>query len=436
MPNIAILGAGIAGLSTAYHLKSGYVLFEKENEVGGVCRSLSRGGYTFDTTGHVLHFCTPEVANFVNQLLDGEWSETERSAWVYTKEKYIPYPFQAHFTQLSDPIRQECLSDFIEAQQNGRVPNQPIDSFQEWILSHFGAGIANHFLIPYNTKLWGVPPKELGVDGVQKYIPIPTLEEILSGSQRPLGYNARFYYPRQGGIHRVALALSKKLTEPIYLNHEVEQIDLQRRKIRFRNGKEFSYHRLLSTIPLPELGKRIFPIPDNIQQLFGELQWVSVCSFHFGIRALKERHRHWIYFAEPEYPFYRVVLPANYAPHLAPKGNGTLQVEVPFSMERTLTSVTQTRSAVIHGLKQVGLLQDENQIEVEESHIVRYGYAVFTRGCQEIVKTLTKFLGDHSIDLVGRYASWEYMSLEDCILAGREVADSISHNPPPLIQSH
>lgn len=421
MSDIAILGAGLAGLSAAYHLKKDCVLFERDSEVGGVCRSFHCGGYTFDATGHVLHFRTPGVADFVQELLHGEWIESERSAWVYTREKCIPYPFQSHFTQLSDPVRKECLEGFMQTKAWASHRVSPA-TFEDWILSHFGAGIARHFLIPYNTKLWGVAPKELGIDGVQKYIPVPTLEEIVSGAPRSLGYNARFYYPRRGGIQQVALALQEKLTGPVRLEYEAEKIDLKEQRVHFVNGESFGYRQLLATIPLPELGRLLQPLPARIHRLFDQLQWVSVCSFHFGVRDVKECQKHWIYFAEPEFPFYRVVLSSNYAPYLAPQGKGTLQIEVPLTGAERRLSLKDLRSSVISGLIKADLLDDENQIEVEQIHTVRYGYAVFTPGCQQVVKAITDFLEERSIKVVGRYASWEYMSLEDCILAGQEVA--------------
>ncbi len=426
MSGIAILGAGLTGLSAAYHLQSGYTLFEREKEVGGVCRSFTRSGYTFDATGHVLHFRTPEMADFIGRLLRWEWSQSQRSAWVYTREKYIPYPFQTYFTQLSDPVREECLAGFLKAHQSPL--HEAPKTFEEWILSRFGAGIAKHFLIPYNTKLWRLPPSELGIDGVQKYIPIPTLDEILNNTPYSLGYNAQFYYPRQGGIHRVALALQEQLRRPVQLQHDVEWVDLDRRTIRFANGREFQYDQLLSTIPLPELMNRIRPMPEEIRQLSRQLQWVSLTSFHFGVRGLQEREKHWVYFAEQEFPFYRVILPSNYALHLAPPGCGTLQVEVPYAVEKQ--TMPDLRSDVVRGLCRAGLFEHESQIEVEDAHTVRYGYAVFTPGCYQIVKTVTEFLEKESVFLAGRYATWEYMSLEDCILAGREAAELTALRSP------
>ncbi|MCM8799269.1 MAG: FAD-dependent oxidoreductase, partial [Candidatus Omnitrophica bacterium] len=56
---IVILGAGLTGLSTAYflqrHIKD-ISVFEKEKEVGGLCRSKIKDGFIFDYAGHLLHF--------------------------------------------------------------------------------------------------------------------------------------------------------------------------------------------------------------------------------------------------------------------------------------------------------------------------------------------------------------------------------------------
>ena len=59
-----ILGGGITGLSVAYHLEqkghTDYLVLEKENEPGGLCRSIYKNGFTFDYAGHLLHLHTPQ----------------------------------------------------------------------------------------------------------------------------------------------------------------------------------------------------------------------------------------------------------------------------------------------------------------------------------------------------------------------------------------
>ena len=50
-----ILGAGLAGLSAAYHIGDAAEIYEALDYVGGKAKSEQFEGYTFDVTGHWLH---------------------------------------------------------------------------------------------------------------------------------------------------------------------------------------------------------------------------------------------------------------------------------------------------------------------------------------------------------------------------------------------
>ena len=86
---ILIVGAGLAGLSTAYHLsKTPYRLYERETEVGGLCRSYRKDGFTFDYTGHLLHFRQPEIKALVERLLAGKLQKHSRKSFIYSHRTY------------------------------------------------------------------------------------------------------------------------------------------------------------------------------------------------------------------------------------------------------------------------------------------------------------------------------------------------------------
>ena len=56
-----ISGSGISGLTFANYVKDeDYLIVEKENEVGGYCRTISRNGFVWDYAGHFFHFKTDE----------------------------------------------------------------------------------------------------------------------------------------------------------------------------------------------------------------------------------------------------------------------------------------------------------------------------------------------------------------------------------------
>ena len=91
---VLILGAGLAGLSAAWHLRGRDVLvLEREAEVGGLCRSFRQQGFTFDLTGHLLHLRDPSIRAWVERLLPDGWTLLQRSAWIRSHGALTPYPF-------------------------------------------------------------------------------------------------------------------------------------------------------------------------------------------------------------------------------------------------------------------------------------------------------------------------------------------------------
>ena len=115
---IIILGAGITGLSTAYHLQQmidnqpqlpvDYKIFEKESAVGGLCRSIYQDGFTFDYTGHLLHLREDYAKKLIKKLLKKNYQTHKRNSWIYSKGVFTRYPFQANTYGLPIDVIRQC----------------------------------------------------------------------------------------------------------------------------------------------------------------------------------------------------------------------------------------------------------------------------------------------------------------------------------------
>ena len=116
---IAIVGAGLTGLSTAYHLKNrSYRIFEQGDTPGGLCRSTQADGFTFDYTGHLLYIKNPYTHRMLKNILPEKFIKIIRKSAVYYKSRYLPYPFQANTYGLPKEVVFECVMGFVDAYMN------------------------------------------------------------------------------------------------------------------------------------------------------------------------------------------------------------------------------------------------------------------------------------------------------------------------------
>jgi len=320
---IIILGAGLAGLSAAWHLQKKGIncqVFEKEAEVGGLCRSKNIDGFTFDYDGHLLHFKHRYTFNLVNNLLGNNLTEHKRSAWIYAYGQYSRYPFQANLYGLPSELIKECLLGFIQTTKDGKIKKKNL-TFLDWINKTFGEGIARYFMVPYNTKFWTLPPKDLTCGWLDSFIPVPSLSEVIEGAvndcQRQFGYNAQFWYPKNGGINQVPLSLARQIKN-IYTNSQVREINLKKKEIKMASGDKEDFDFLISTIPLPDLPNLIKGVPRYIYNLLKKLKWNTIFNLNLGIEGKDSLKRHWVYFPGKDTCFFRVGFPHNFSSNAVP----------------------------------------------------------------------------------------------------------------------
>ena len=425
---ILIIGAGLSGLSTGYHLKRGCLVLEKESYLGGMASSEHINGFTFDKTGHLLHFQTDYVKNFLNYT-DNAYKllKHRRSSWIFSKNTFTRYPFQANTYHLPSSVIKECLISIADAQTQSKH-RKPPSNFQDWILANFGEGIAKHFMFPYNRKLWKTPLNQMSISWANKFIPNTGLKQAIKGAvsdyKRNFGYNKSFYYPERKGIQVITEAFTKKLKKQMRLNSKVVKIDLRHKKIIFSDGKIAEYDILVSTIPLLELVNLSVGLPKEIADMSKQLKWVSVFNLNLGIRGEVVPNKHWVYFPESKYIFYRVGISSNFSKHLAPKCHSSLYTEVSYTRSSPLKyNRNDLKKRIIQDLKKAKLLKQENDIALEHTYDIKYAYPIQYKQSPE--KHIKDFLKKHNIYSIGRYGGWEYTSMEENILEGKATAEAI-----------
>ena len=177
---IGILGGGLAGLVLASRLKDAEVL-EAEGRAGGLCRSLTAEGFTFDPHGsHILFSRRPEAMRFYEELLGTNVSRRRRNTKIYYKGRYVKYPFENGLSDLPAEDNVACLTGYIEAYvARAAGTASPPRNFMEWMYHRFGKGITEAYLLPYNEKIWKTPADRMAIDWVEGRVPDPPLEDVV-----------------------------------------------------------------------------------------------------------------------------------------------------------------------------------------------------------------------------------------------------------------
>lgn len=428
MPDIVIIGAGISGLALASKLKGAAVILEQGTRAGGLCSSVSSGGYTFDHSGHFLHVRDRAVLADITAKLGRNLARVERNAWIRDAGVYVPFPYQANLHALPPKERRVCL----EAARRRPDCGGETPDFLAWSLCNFGSGITSRFMRPYNEKLWTVPAASLTTEWTGPFVPRPTIEEIEQGAVQPhskrYGYNAEFRYPKRGGCQAIVDAFALAAPQA-YFNQRVTSVDLKRRRVTTDSDTTFDFRRLVSTMPLPELLSCITDLPPKIRLAARKLKWNSVMCVNLGIRrsgsALFAGGRHWIYFPEKRYPFYRVGFYSNIAPSMAPVNCGSLYAEIS-SRPGELPDPRKCAASVERNLRKLGILGRGDLVQETVCLPMPFAYVIFDKSRGAALETIIPWLEKRGVSLLGRYGAWEYSFMERSIIDAASLATRLN----------
>ncbi|MDD1669418.1 MAG: FAD-dependent oxidoreductase [Methanomicrobiales archaeon] len=423
----AVLGGGLAGVTLArlLHERGDEVsVLEKEPETGGLCRSRIEGGFTFDTGGsHVIFSRDEEVLAFMHLVLGENREARDRRTKIFYKGRYVKYPFENGLSDLPKEDLFFCIYEFVKtliAAEKGEIG--PPANFRDWMVGTFGKGIAESYLIPYNEKIWKIPPERMSCHWVEGRVPRPPVEDVIRSAigieTEGYTHQAVFSYPRSGGIQ----ALVQAIAEPVrrFIATDSPVTSLTRRGDGFvvgAGGKKVEVDRVVSTIPLPALLPCLEDVPDEVTGACRRLRSTALLSVFLGIEGQVPPYS-WVYVPSPEIGlFNRVSFPSNYSPAVAPEGHSSILAEITCGREDPVFS-SPDRDIVDHvtrGLSKMGILEDPGR--VVSSGVARspYAYVVYDLDYQRNIGIVREYCEGQGIDLVGRFSRFEYLNMDGII---------------------
>ena len=433
--DVLVLGGGLAGLSAAHHLnrfsRLDSLVVEKEGRVGGTAGSLRQDGFTFDHTGHLLHLHDPYGRKLVLELLGDNVAAHERNSWIYSKGVCTRYPFQANTYGLPDRVVEECLAGFLKTVH--RPEPRPLGAnpaFRDWCLRQFGEGICRHFMFPYNEKLWRASLSRMTTEWQGRFVPKPSAAEVVYGALKDqkkfFGYNAAFRYPKRGGIQVLADSLAARLKPgQVRTGAAVQSVDLRERVAVVEGIGEVRYERLVNTLPLAQFLDLAGPLPAGVRDARRRLRYNAVYNLNLGFDRRDEPGRHWIYFPERKFAFYRVGYASSFSRAMAPPKTSSLYVEVSRRAGEG-ADLGRLERSILSGLKSCGILRPSDKLLTRLWIKIGCAYVIYDFNRTPAVAAIFRHLGKLGVESIGRYGAWKYSFMEETILDGKRCAERLA----------
>lgn len=423
---IVVVGAGPAGLSAAYHLDGhDYLVLEAASEPGGLCRSFELGGTIFDLGGHAFFTKHDYVRRLVTELCEQGLYAQPREAWIYSHDTFIRYPFQSHLHGLPGQVVEDCLVGLYEAAARHRDARPT--NLGEWIAATFGPGIAKHFLVPYNEKVWAFPLSEVAPDWTGERVVTPDPRDIVAGALRQRRFsafpNATVTYPAAGGFANLYRGFLRTVGDRI-VRHTVREVFPAQRRLRTEDGTVFDYDHLISTMPLDELVACSVGLESCCREAAASLRHNSLhlVNLVFDRPAMTTMQR--TYCADPAVPFHKLVFNSNSNDDLRGRPCFGVQAEVSWSAYKPVDP-EGLPDRVLDALRRMGIATPDDRVIASSVITLDRAYPVQTPRTADARAHLLTDLGRYGISCAGRFGEWRYINSDDAVMRGKARAEEL-----------
>ena len=404
MPDVVILGGGIAGLSLASFLKCESMVLEKNEKVGGLARSHNFYGIDCDIGPHIIFSKNKKVLDLHTSMI--ETNELKRSNKILYKGRFVKYPFENGLGDLPKFDRDVCLNGFLENPYERYDPQNMLQFF----LKTFGDGMTNSYLKPYNEKIWKFDTSCMDLQMVER-IPRPPNEDIIASANgiETEGYKHQlyFHYPKKGGFQSLIDAYAKKAD--VLTNAKIDGLSFDGRwRVGSSRGTLFA-KKLVSTIPLPELFKLLPTVPFEVQKALDGLLYNSIHVVLIQAKKDNMGENFALYVPDENVVFHRISKLDFLGDAYKRQRSSTLMAEVTFR-----GAYEDNLGRVLTDLDDLGLVKREDVISAQV-FTEKYAYPIYDLNHRQNADCVLEYLKSIGIECVGRFAQWEYLNTDGVV---------------------
>ena len=413
--HIAVLGAGIAGLSAAYFLRrSGgprVTLIEADREVGGLARSFRWHGFDCDLAPHRLYSQDARLMEEITSLLP--MHELQRHSRIHIAGKWINDPVNALELMLKffPKGSWEIGWHYLTRQSHGDK------SFESLVLSRFGHGLNQFFFKPYSEKLFGIPAGEISPEWGRRKIRVGGVRDMVRRNSKL--YFRRFHYPDAGGYGAICQRLYSDVKDIVRLKTRLVDLHRDARTGKFtldliRDGarEQLRVDAVISSLPLTMvLDKLGLSIP---------MRFRPAVITYLLVKRPQVTRNHWFYLADAKYRVNRVAEFKNFAldPDSLPPDSTVLCCEA-----TNLDGLTVER--VVQELASIGVLHPSEVIDAMQLRLDQ-AYPIYDLAYEANIARVRHFLAERpNLFFVGRNAQFEHKDVDEIFDDARGVAEQV-----------
>jgi protoporphyrinogen oxidase len=342
--DVAIIGAGPAGLTAAYLLtKSGFTVTVIEKDpvyVGGISRTVEHKGFRFDIGGHRFFSKSREVVDLWNEILPDDFIQRPRMSRIFYDGKFYSYPLRGFEALWNLGIWRStrCMASYAWSQV---FPKKNVKSFQDWTINQFGEQLFSIFFKTYTEKVWGMPCDEISADWAAQRIKGLSLgSAVLDGLKRSFGLNKKpndgmetktlletFRYPRRGPGMMWEAARDSVVAggNEVLMDHALRQLSFDHGTQRWRVAAQtgagetvvINAAHVISSAPIRELVGRIHPLPEATGRAL-DLRYRDFLTVSLMIRSKDLFPDNWIYIHDNKVKVGRIQNFRSWSPEMVP----------------------------------------------------------------------------------------------------------------------
>lgn len=426
MDKIAIIGAGVSGLSTAHFLKEKYSVkvFERESRPGGLIKCQRINGSLFHTCGgHVFNSKRQDVLDWFWSLFnrEEEFSKADRNSCVFMdkgesslKHDNIPYPIENHMYLFDEETQQRFYEDLdeIDRVKGLHAKFTDYENFGDFLRWRFGKTLYNMYFQPYNEKVWRRDLTTVPMSWMEGKLPMPTTQEMRDNNANKVEekafVHAQFWYEKENGSQYLADKLSEGID--VQYNADIQTINHVDGKW-IVEGEIFDKVVFCGNIKdLPQMLKGV-----TINQFEKEIVNLEYHGTTAVFCEIDKNPYSWIYQPSRKHESHRIICTGNFA---ASNNDSAI------SADRITATVEFTDE-----ISKENILDNLTRIPLHPKYIAhkynRYTYPIQNAHTREMIQKLKTELASASFYFTGRFADWEYYNMDVAIGAAMDLCKTI-----------